>query len=188
MFVLLAANVGEEVTSFFAKLDWSNPSWDLFIILFFVIAAFLYGLSLGKDRIIAILVSIYMGLAVVDTIPFLAQKIQELGLNQLFVFKITTFIVIFILLFFLLSRSAIMNTLGKSDRKGPIWQVVLFSFMHVGLLISITLSFLPEESLNNLMPLTRMVFASEGGQFFWIIGPILAMVIARNKKDKDEDK
>ena len=127
-----------------------------------------------------------MGLAVVNTIPYITKKVQELGLNQLFVFKITTFVVIFILLFFLLSRSAVMGTIGKSDSKGPIWQVVLFSFMHVGLLISITLSFLPPESLNSFAPLTRWVFASEGGQFFWIIGPILAMVLARGK-NKDDD-
>lgn len=187
MFILVAANVGGEVGKFFQSLDWSKPTWDLFIILFFVIAAFLYGLSLGRERIIAILVSIYMGLAVVDTIPFITKKIQEFGLNQLFVFKITTFIAVFVLLFFLLSRSAIMNTLVKGgDSRGPWWQAVLFSFLHVGLLISIALSYLPPESLNSFAPLTRVVFASQGAQFFWIVGPIIAMVLSRSKDKKKE--
>jgi len=48
---------------YYFRLD-KNQHGDLFIILFFVIAAFLYGFSLGRDRIVAILVSIYMGLAV----------------------------------------------------------------------------------------------------------------------------
>jgi len=185
MLTVLATNMGGEVSAFFTTLDWTKPTWDLFIILFFVIAAFLYGFSLGRDRIVAILVSIYMGLAVVDTIPYLTMKIQELGLNQLFVFKISTFIVIFILLFFLLSRSAVMSTIGNSGGKGPFWQVVLFSFLHVGLLISIVLSFLPPESINDFAPLTRYVFATEGAQFFWILAPILAMVLARKKESEE---
>jgi len=185
MFIFAAA-IGTEVSNFFTTLDWTKPTWDLFIILFFVVAAFLYGFSLGRDRIVAILVSIYMGLAVVDTIPYLTKKIQELGLNQLFVFKISTFIVIFILLFFLLSRSAVMNTISGGGSRGPFWQIVLFSFLHVGLLISIVLSFLPVESLNDFAPLTRYVFATEGAQFFWVITPILAMVLAKNKEKEEE--
>jgi len=189
MFMLLAVNAGTEVTKFFSSLDWSKPTWDLFIILFFVVSAFLYGLSLGRDRIIGILISIYMGLAVVDTIPYITKKIQELGINQLFVFKITTFIAVFILLFFLLSRSAVMSVFGRrADNRGPLWQVVLFSFLHVGLLISIILSFLPAESLNSFAPLTRLVFATEGAHFFWIVSPIVAMILARKKERRKEEE
>ena len=45
---------------FVTNINWAAPSWDLFIILFFIVAAFLYGLSLGRNRVIVILVSIYM--------------------------------------------------------------------------------------------------------------------------------
>jgi hypothetical protein len=189
MFALVtAATAVEPSTSLFGQVDWSNPSWDLFIILFFVVAAFLYGLSLGRDRIIVILVSIYMGLAVVTNAPFLRDASFQSNINntisQLFVVKISMFIIVFVLLFFLLSRSALMKTIASADQAGSWWHVFLFSFLHVGLIISIVLSFLPPEAASNLAPLTRKIFTSDIGRFCWIVGPILAMILVRGNKDK----
>ncbi len=165
--------------SFVATVNWSQPSWDLFIILFFVIAGFLYGLSLGRDRIIVILVSIYMALAVVNTAPYIGNLTTEVGVSSLFVFKISSFVAVFIALFFLLSRSALLSTIANSDSRGSWWQVLLFSFLHVGLLTSITLSFLPPASLDKLAPLTRTLFASEAANFLWILAPIVAMIVIK---------
>ncbi len=183
-----AADTAVQSTSLFGVVDWSHPSWDLFIILFFVIAAFLYGLSLGRDRIIVILVSIYMSLAVATNAPFLRdvgfqQSVNE-KLQSLFVIQISMFLFVFILLFFLLSRSALMKTIGAGDESGKWWHVFLFSFLHVGLIISIVLSFLPADALNNLSLLTRQIFTSDIGRFVWIVGPILAMIIVRGKGEK----
>jgi len=186
--VAQAADAAAQSTSLFGAVDWSHPSWDMFIILFFVIAAFLYGLSLGRDRIIVILVSIYMSLAVATNAPYLRdvgfqQNIND-KLQSLFVIQISMFLFVFILLFFLLSRSALMRTIGASDENGRWWHVFLFSFLHVGLIISIVLSFLPKEALSNLSPLTQQIFTSDIGRFLWIVGPILAMIIVRGKSEK----
>lgn len=174
--------------SVFGTIDWSNPSWDLFIILFFIIAAFLYGLSLGRSRIVVILVSIYMALAVVTNAPFLRDvgiqdQINE-TIESLFVFKISAFIFVFIVLFFMLSRSALLKAISPNDDQGRWWHVFLFSFLHVGLIISIVLSFLPPESSEGLAPLTRTIFTSDIGRFAWIVGPILAMVLIRSGGEK----
>ena len=61
--------VAQNQGGFIKNVDLKNPSWDLFIALFFVIGALLYGFSLGRDRIIVIMVSIFMALAVVDAMP-----------------------------------------------------------------------------------------------------------------------
>lgn len=159
------------------NLNWSEPSWDLFIILFFVIAALLYGMSLGRDRIIVILISIYMALAVVNAAPYINTLGKEI--NQMFVLKITSFVAIFVALFFFLSRSALLATVASSDAKGKWWQVIIFSFLHVGLLISITLSFLPASATKHLAPFTQNVFVSDLARFLWIIAPILLMVLLK---------
>lgn len=168
-----------QTKSFIANIDWSKPSWDLFIILFFIVAGFLYGLSLGRDRIIVILISVYMALAVVNTAPFIGNYTADIGINQFFGFRISTFVVVFIALFFLMSRSALLSTIASSDSRGSWWQVLLFSFLHVGLLISITLSFLPASASANLAPLTQQVFVQDTGRFAWIVAPILAMVLIK---------
>lgn len=174
-----------------ASIDWSKPTWDLFIILFFIIAALLYGLSLGRDRVLVILVSVYMALAVVNTAPFIGNYTADIGVDKFFVFRISAFVVVFVALFFLMSRSALLSTVASSDSQGTWWQVLLFSFLHVGLLISITLSFLPPSASQNLAPLTQKIFVQDVGRFFWIVAPIVAMVMikggaAEKKKYKYE--
>lgn len=173
------SNATQSTTEFFSNINWAQPSWDLFIILFFVVAGFLYGLSLGRDRIIVILVAVYMALAVVNDAPYIGRLVEEAGLQQLFVVRISTFMTVFIILFFLLSRSALLKTIAGADTAGAWWQVLVFSFLHVGLLTSVTLSFLPDGAANALSPFTRNIFTTEGGKFFWVVAPIVAMIVLK---------
>lgn len=171
-------NATDSASSYVANINWGQPTWDLFIVLFFIIAGFLYGLSLGRDRIITIIISIYMSLAVVNTPP-VANVVQSWT-----AWKMSTFLVVFIVLFFLLSRSALMKTIANSDAQGTWWQVILFSVVHVGLLVSIVLSFLPPEGVNKLSPLTRTLFTHDYARFIWIIAPILLMILLKGKEKK----
>lgn len=159
-------------------IDWSRPSWDLFIFLFFFVISFLYGFSLGRDRILVILVSIYIAMAVVPAFPYLDKLYLDLSV-QGFAFKVTSFYIIFIVLFFLLSRSALVNLLGAQNTGvgDNFIEVILFSILHVGLLVSITLSFLPEVALARLATGTREVFTSEMGKFLWLVAPVVAMIV-----------
>jgi len=181
-FAAETAEVATESASFLQHIDWTRPTWDLFIILFFVVAAFLYGLSLGKDRIIVILVSVYMSLAIVEHAPFLnsdgfRESINNV-VNQFFVFQITAFIFLFILLFLVITRSALLKTIASSDSPGKWWHVMLFSVLHVGLLVSIILSYLPKESVEQVLaPLTQRVFTTDLAQSFWMIAPVAAMIV-----------
>lgn len=191
--LLAAINLTETTTatkSYVANINWAQPSWDLFIILFFLIAALLYGLSLGRDRVIVILIAVYMALAVVNSAPFIGNFQADIGLSQFFVFRVSTFVVVFIALFFLLSRSALLATVASSDAPGAWWQVLLFSVLHVGLLTSITLSFLPPTASSHLAPLTQKLFVQDIGRFFWIVAPIAAMILikggAAEKSKKSE--
>lgn len=169
--------------SFLQNINWATPTWDLFILIFFIVGAFLYGFSLGRDRVIVILVSIYMALAVINTAPYLdALSGKDISINfgPNFAFKVTLFLGVFVILFFLLSRSALSQTF-ISDRAGSWWQVILFSFLHTGLLISVILSFLPSQAAETLLPITRKIFISDLAKFLWITVPIVAMILFKGK-------
>ena len=160
------------VTSF----NFQSPTWDMFIIMFFLVASFVYGLTLGRDRIIMILIAIYIALAVIGAAPFMDELIPpDANPNNVFLYRIALFLGVFVALFFLLSRSAILRALARSDAPGEWWQIVVFSILHVGLLISITLSFIPEEYYGQLSQMTKDWFVGEGAVFFWVIAPIAAM-------------
>lgn len=173
-------SVGEQAQSWLKQIDLANPSWDMFVVLFFIAGALLYGFSLGRDRIIVILVSIYMALAVVHAIP---DFILDVSFNNSFAFQITTFISVFVVLFFLISRSALLRTIGQGASRGKWYQTVIFSFMHVGLLISIAMSFLPPNLMQKFAPLTQTIFTNEWAMFAWIAAPIAAMVIFGSKSE-----
>lgn len=170
-----------DASNTFGNIDWQHPSWDLFLGIFFVVGALLYGVSLGKDRIIAILVSIYMALGIVETLPDFVLNIK---INANFTLQVTAFVAVFVVLFFLLSRTAVLNSLNPNSQ-GSWWQVIIFSILHIGLLVSVTMSFLPTNLLSNFSELTRTIFTQEWARFGWVIAPIIAM-IAFGKGDSAE--
>jgi len=174
----------ETVNTFIAGINFNEPTWDLFIILFLLAGAFLYGLTLGRDRIILVLISIYMALAVMHAIPFLDQIVPlEYGPNNIFVFRIIIFLVVFVVLFGILSRSTALSALTQSSSPGVWWQIVVFSILHVGLLASIIMTFIPKEFYENISPITRQWFIGEQAEFFWIVAPIVALVFVRGDSD-----
>ena len=179
LFAFNLAQTGAQASKLFSSINWAQPSWDLFIILFFIVGALLYGFSLGRDRVIVILISVYMALAVVNTAPYIGSIATQVGLDKLFAFRISTFVGVFVILFFLMSRSALLATVASSDNRGTWWQVLLFSFLHIGLLISITLSFLPAQAVQHLAPFTRTIFVQDNAKFIWIVAPILAMMLVK---------
>ncbi|MDD4607061.1 MAG: hypothetical protein PHS07_01805 [Patescibacteria group bacterium] len=186
---ILAQANSEELAGLVDKVNLSNPSWDLFIILLFVIVAFFYGISLGRDRVLVILVSIYMATAVAKFIPNVGNISAMVGAgDQQFVFQVTFFLVLFIIMFIFLSRSALLKTIASSESQTNWFQSVVFSFLHIGLLISITLSFLPEESLSSLSYLTKNIFTNEWARLAWLCVPVLLMAIVGGKKKKHSKK
>lgn len=186
---LLAEATNAATNSNIINFDWSKPSWDMFIVLFFIIASLLYGLSLGRDRIIVILVSIYMALAIVNTAPFLPNIETKIMVNDVVILKISTFLGVFIALFFLLSRSGLLKTIASGDEKGRWWQVIVFSILHVGLLISVTLTFLPDDIIaTKFSPLTQTLFIGDWARFIWIVAPVMAMAFLVRSADKKKFK
>lgn len=165
---------------FVKSLDLAAPSWDLFLVLLFAIGSLVYGLTLGRDRIVVIMVSMYIGLAVVTNAPYLQTLTASLQVNQTS-FRIGAFLGVFLLLFFMLSRNALIKSLEVTNL-GGLGQTLLFSVLHVGLLISLVLSFLPAEALGHFSGQIRTVFVSDVARLAWLVTPVAAMMIFGNRR------
>jgi hypothetical protein len=149
------------------------------LLLFFAAGALLYGLTLGRDRIVIIMVSIYMGLAMVTNAPYLRDISGTF--NQV-ALRAGIFVGIFILLFLFLSRNATLRAID-SGRGGGIFQTALFSVLHVGLLVSVGLSLMPNSALGEFSAQTRGLFVSDPARFAWLIAPIGAMMIFSGRSE-----
>lgn len=167
----------DQLMNAITAIDWMTPSWDVFIIIFFIMASLVYGISLGRDRIFVTLVSLYMGLAVVKYVPYITEFNASITIEDGLAMNVSVFLGIFIILFFLLSQSALVKTLGSGLNQGKMLTVLLFSFLQTGLLISVTLSFFPQDLSQWISPLTQTLFLSDPAKAFWIITPIVAMMI-----------
>lgn len=164
-----------------ANINWTTPTWDLFIVLLFFVGAFLYGLSLGRDRILVILTSIYVALAIVNTAPYLSEFNLGVDVNGQSLFHVTVFLGTFLVLFFLLSRAAVNSFAG--DDNGRWWHSIVFSFFHVGLMLSIVLRYLPSDILNNISEGMRWYLISDPARFFWLVAPVVVMALVGGKRN-----
>jgi hypothetical protein len=168
------------ITHALGQINVASPTWDLFILLFFVIGSFVYGLSMGRERVVMLIVAVYMSLAVVNTAPYIKTFSANVHFSNTFAFQITTFVGVFLLLFFFVSKSALARSFSLGDQ-GKWWQVLTFAILHVGLLTSVVLSYLPESALRHLLPVTRQVFTGDIGRFCWILLPIVGMILIRGE-------
>lgn len=161
-------------------------SWDLLIIIIFIGATFLYGLTLGRNKLIALLISTYFSLIIIGSIPWKTVS-AFFGLKDLSsptpTFKIFLFLALILFFFFLIPQSVLGSVLrvGKG-RQGPWVHILIFAILQIGLLASIILSFLPSKVIIDLNPLVKQVLLGQLPQFFWMTIPILALVLIRKKK------
>lgn len=164
-----------DIQNIINSINWTVPSWDLFIVAFFLATIFLYGFALGKDRIIVIMLSIYVTVALIKGIPascsdFLASiRIGDSAIGQSGVF-----LGIVIVLFFLLSRS-ITTSIFEGGNRGSWGEIIMLSFLQAGLLVSVAASFLPLEVVENFSPFIKSVFIDDTVRAAWLTAPILAV-------------
>jgi len=164
---------------FFSNFNPASPTWDIFIILFFIIATFLYGLTLGRARVVVQIVSSYMTMAVLSAAPFLDKIEARTPLNHT-VFYLIAFMAVFVLLFLLLSKSAFHQHL--SEGRGAWTDVLVLSIVQIGFLTSIVLSSMSGFALGHVSGITQIVFAKQPAPFIWTLLPIAALIVIRGKK------
>ncbi len=177
---LSVQSIFDSVQAFVGSLNWQAPSWDLFIVLFALMSTVVYGFLLGRNRLIVLMMSVYMALAVVNVAPLVTPLLGgDPASPDFYLIRIGLFIFAFVVVFFLVSRTALFNTLAAPEMLSAWWHVFLLSFLQVGLLLSVVLSFLPPESSAILSPFIRELFTTPTARAIWIVLPMLAMALVR---------
>jgi len=165
--------------------------WDLFIGLIFLVAVLIYGLFLGRNRLLILLLSSYFSLAIVNVLPW--QRLADFGWLGIgdepsASLKIIIFLGIILLFYFLIPRSVLSSVLRIRKRGEASWiRLLVLSVVQVGLLAMAILSFLPKEALADIGSIIKMIFVGPEARFVWIALPILTVVLMRRNK-KIEDK
>ncbi len=178
------------VYSFLSSFQIGNASgWDIFIVVVFLIAVLIYGLFLGRNRMIILLISSYFSLLIIQNIPWWKlSSVGWLGIEQnpSSSFKTILFLSIILLFYFLIPRSVLTSTFRLKKRGlASWWQLLVLAVAQVGLLAMVILSFMPQDAISNLGSVIRKLLIGPEAQFVWIALPILVLVLMRKKKSLD---
>lgn len=180
--LITTAEVSGQIHAF----NWNQPSWDLFIFLFWAAASLIYAFASGRGKIISLLMSLYIAKLLVLSAPWLTNAInQKLPSSFASLQQMASFLVIFILLFILLGRYAFRTSADGRHFSSIVFSVV-FSFLQVGLLISTILGYL-SVSGKAFSPLVHTVFLAGYANFIWLLAPLIFLIIlGRSVADPSE--
>jgi len=152
-------------------------SWDWIMALVFLGVALVYGLSMGKNRLVIVTLGVYLSYFITRAIPW--KELTFLGMPngpdstaQIFIF-----LALALGFFFAIPHSAFRNSLRLGGRgRGAWWQILILSILQIGLILALSISFLPIKTVAFLSPLARLIFIGASAQFLWLLLPILAIM------------
>lgn len=157
----------------------SNPTWDILLLLFFFFAVFVYGLMVGRNRIIVLLLASYPAALINEYIPYSKNFLDNLNVFQAIFLKSFGFFVLSFFIFWIFKSSGF----SRKELNKKTSQVIFLSFLNVGFWANIIFGYalkISEEAVK-LAPLVRLLFGSAISHFIWLVLPILALYwFARN--------
>ncbi len=157
----------------------SNPTWDILLLLFFFFAVFVYGLVVGRNRMIVLLMASYPAALINEYLPYSQQFLQRLNILQILFLKSFVFFILVLVVFWILNKAGF----SRKEISKKTGQVIFLSFLNVGFWANVIFDYalkISEEAVK-LAPLTRLLFGSAVSHFIWLLLPVLALYwFARN--------
>jgi len=151
-----------------------RPSYGTLLIVIFVILSLASTFRQGKGGALRNIIGIYMAIAVNNFLPFLNLEIGGFKVEDNPLIKVAIFIVIFLLISFMLSRSSL--ELLNSGRSTFVNTLIL-SALASGLLLSTLSVMLPPDIRKELSGIAHLLFVNEIARFIWVLAPIIFTVL-----------
>lgn len=157
----------------------SNPTWDILLLLFFFFAVFVYGLVVGRNRMIVLLMASYPAALINEYLPYSQQFLQRLNTLQILFLKSFVFFILVLVVFWVLNKAGF----SRKEISKKTGQVIFLGFLNVGFWANVIFDYalkISEEAVK-LAPLTRLLFGSAISHFIWLLLPVLALYwLAKN--------
>jgi len=166
-------------------------SWDWIMTLVFLGVALVYGLSMGKNRLVIVMLGVYFAYFITRAIPWRELAFLKMPTGPDSTVQIFIFLASVLAFFFAIPHSAFKSSLHLRGRgRGAWWQILILSILQVGLILALAISFLPAKTIAFLSPLAQSIFIGGIAQFLWLFLPILAIMFLGGSRQvyyNDED-
>lgn len=164
------------LTLLLSKLGLStNMSQDVTLLLIIVFVSFIFGMFIGRYKLISILINIYVSLAIISAVP-------EKYLTD-YTYGLTGFLILVVSLTLVGKRLFEIYISGSGS--GFLWRVFIMSFLEVVMLISIALSLIPKKiALEYVSPSSYEYLASENARLLWLVVPLAFMFFIHKRLNR----
>jgi len=136
---------------------------DISLLLVIALLSFVFGMFIGRYKLITILINIYVSFAVTAAVP--AQYFSD------YLYKLIFFLAGVIILTLVSKRLFEIYISGSGS--GFLWRVFVMSFLEVVFMISIVLSIIPKKvALGYVSNEAYNYLASENAKFIWMVIPL----------------
>lgn len=159
----------------------SHPTLDAGIFFALFAGGFFWAFAAGRRKVVSGIMITYIALAVFPALPT-DRIISAFGAHLRSFGALAVFITLFAFLILLLgARRGRAFSLG-----GPWWQTLVLSFLQMGLLAHTALYLLSADKRELLSPLTRRIFADPGVHLWWLLAPVVFLIIVRRLSMRED--
>lgn len=148
---------------------------DVSLLIVVALVSFVFGMFIGRYKLITILINIYVSFAVMMVVPeqYLADYLYQL-----------IFFLAGVIILTLVSKRLFEIYISGSG-SGFLWRVFAMSFLEVIFLISIILSIIPKKvALSYVSPTAFEYLASPNASLFWMIAPMAFMFFIHKRLNR----
>ncbi|TSC73259.1 MAG: Uncharacterized protein G01um101470_185 [Parcubacteria group bacterium Gr01-1014_70] len=157
-----------------SSLRGHTPVWDVLFLFFFLAAGFFYGVFLGRDRLLSLLIGLYISIPITRSArPFMHSILATNEYVPALMFACTAGI-LYMFLFASLFR-------GRRSRHGGWWQVLITSFLATGLAVSELARLLPASLQSKLSLPIHVFILSDIAHLVWLLLPLVGIYIASRR-------
>lgn len=150
-----------------------NLAGDLSLLLLFFVLSIAFGFIFGRWKLVNILINVYIAVAFLSVLP-----------KELLVFSPYAKAAVFLAVVIFLSTidDRLFDVHITSAGTDFFWRLFVMSILVTGMLVSVTLSFLPKAlSLSYLSVAAYGYFASPFALIFWMTLPLLSLLFINNR-------
>ncbi|KKS44261.1 MAG: hypothetical protein UV48_C0014G0005 [Candidatus Azambacteria bacterium GW2011_GWA2_42_9] len=143
------------------------------MLLFFFAAVFIYGVVVGRNRIIVLLLASYPATLINEYVPYPKNFLNNLNIAQIIFLKSFIFFILIVFIFWIFKKSGF----SRKELNKKTGQVLFLSFINVGLWANIIFGYVSvlNSQAIKLAPLTKLLFGSDWAHLIWFILPILVL-------------
>lgn len=148
---------------------------DVILILFIALVSFVFGATMGRRKLVSVLLNIYISAAILSVIPE--------GFLDAYVQKLAVFLILVIGLTFIGKKLFDFRLDGSGS--SFLWRVFTMSFLEVVLFLSIILSIVPQkESLAYISSTSYHYLTDDSFRLVWMVLPLAFMIFIHKKLNR----